>query len=270
MKRDLGMALLELALCVVILGVLGIVLIRPLALARAAHDHDLTRAQLADIRTALLGYAQSNGRLPCPAEPGLALGTAGAGMERSLVDDDCAGGYGGVVPWVTLGVRETDAWGHRFSYRVARTHANALNECDGTRNAPSICLAATPAANAPANPDALEVRIRVRVDRVVARSVATEPTATGLVAVIVSHGPNGHLGANGSGRRYGADRAIGADERRNADPASISFVSGKPRPGVNGCDDEDERKPLCAFDDRIEWLGRAEVQRALARSGSLR
>src|SRR5262249_61886579 len=29
-----------------------------------------------------------------------------------------------VVPWVTLGVPEVDAWGHRFSYRVAPAFAD--------------------------------------------------------------------------------------------------------------------------------------------------
>jgi type II secretory pathway pseudopilin PulG len=70
------------------------------------------RRQLADIREALLGYAVINGRLPSPADPSIASGSANAGIAATTLTS-------GVLPWATLGLPETDPWGQRFTYRVS-------------------------------------------------------------------------------------------------------------------------------------------------------
>jgi prepilin-type N-terminal cleavage/methylation domain-containing protein len=106
-----GFTLIELAVVLAVIGLmLGGALI-PLGTIMENSRRTDAKAQLADLVEALYGFAQVQGRLPCPADPAIASGTTGAGQE------DCSRAAG-VIPWATLGRNETDPWGSRFSYRV--------------------------------------------------------------------------------------------------------------------------------------------------------
>ncbi|MES2257608.1 MAG: hypothetical protein V4724_03765 [Pseudomonadota bacterium] len=66
---------------------------------------------IAQANDALVGFATTNGRLPRPAI------SATDGRENPAPcasDEQCAG----ILPWVTLGVDGTDAWGKRLRYSV--------------------------------------------------------------------------------------------------------------------------------------------------------
>ena len=72
------------------------------------------------VRKSLVNFAAVNGRLPCPAD-----GTLCTGLAIPNVATINCGPYpvpaNGTVPWVTLGLRETDVldgWGRKISYRV--------------------------------------------------------------------------------------------------------------------------------------------------------
>lgn len=266
-----GFTLVEVAIAIAVIAIVAAAIAVPVSAARASHEAQVTRARIAEIRAALIGYVHGHGRLPCPADATAPAGHPAAGVAAPIVGVDCAGGYAGVVPWVTLGTPETDAWGHRFAYRVARELADALDDCaGGGGQSSSICLAAEAPSVAPANADALEVRIRVRTDAVVPRAAATEPIATGLAAVVVSSGANGTLAPARSGGRRSPPSTLGADERRNASIDAVSFMTGNRRPGRAVCDDDDPARPACEFDDVLDWLSRAEVVRAVAHGGRLR
>ncbi len=81
-------------------------------------------SSLAKIDVALVGFAQQNQRLPCPADGTIATGVANAGIEqRDVITGAClpANQANGVVPWVTLGLPESaalDAFRNRTTYRV--------------------------------------------------------------------------------------------------------------------------------------------------------
>lgn len=100
-------------------------LLLPLSAQIELRNINDNRKAMAEIREALLGYAAVHGRLPCAAKPDLASQASGAGVEMTRG----AGGpcdpsvLAGVLPWVTLGVSENDAWGRRYSYRVSSTFA---------------------------------------------------------------------------------------------------------------------------------------------------
>src|SRR5690606_24700956 len=109
-RHSNGFSLIELAVVLAVLGLLLGSLLSPLRAQWQAERLRETRARLDQAEAALLGFALQHGRLPCPADP--ALSGAAAGHE------DCAREQG-TLPWVTLGVRETDGWGRRWLYAVS-------------------------------------------------------------------------------------------------------------------------------------------------------
>lgn len=103
-----GFTLVEMAVVLVILGLVISTLFAPLAAQRDIKNITGTQASLNQIREAINGFAILNGRLPCPtnqADPANAV----YGLE-----DPALCGQEGYLPWKTLGVPETDEWGtHR-------------------------------------------------------------------------------------------------------------------------------------------------------------
>src|SRR5471032_1227554 len=76
-----------------------------------ARRQQLTVRRLGQASEALLGYASTYGRLPRPAV------SATDGNEREQAcdtEDSCTG----LLPWVTLGIAGSDAWGKRLRYSV--------------------------------------------------------------------------------------------------------------------------------------------------------
>ena len=168
-RRRSGFTLIELAVVLAIFGLLLGILVVPLSTQVDQQRIAETERQLAAVREALIGFAIANGRLPCPANPATPTGAAGAGTEQRT-PPTCTGLVPeGVLPWATLGVPETDAWGRRFTYRVTVTFAD--DPAAGTQASFLI----TDAGNITVTDGVVNV-------------------ATGLPAIVVSHGKNG-LGA---------------------------------------------------------------------------
>ena len=132
-RTQTGFSLLELAIVLLIVGLLLGGLIMPLSARMDQQKIDTTRAQLEQVRQALVGYALARDALPCPATPassGLASATA-LGCTRQH----------GFVPAVTLGLTGTlnqdkllvDAWGSPIRYSVTNSDANANGNWDFVR-----------------------------------------------------------------------------------------------------------------------------------------
>lgn len=114
-----GFSLLEIAIVMVVIGlILGGILI-PLSSQFEKQDRDKTALTLPEIQKAVVGYALANGRLPCPDADG--DGTEDLAVTCTTVE--------GSVPWVDLGVGRLDAWGQEFTYRVTGNFADTV---DGT------------------------------------------------------------------------------------------------------------------------------------------
>ena len=145
-----GFTLFELAMVLLILGLLTTMLLgASRGLINAARHRDV-QSKLAVIDSAMLAFVAANGRLPCPADGSLASGAVNAGVEVRATST--AGGLGigdcgttvadqeiyGVVPWVALGISEAeviDPWLGRFTYRVASfTNAAGNPNLSLTRN----------------------------------------------------------------------------------------------------------------------------------------
>ncbi|HEY8095242.1 MAG TPA: type II secretion system protein [Methylobacter sp.] len=106
-----GFTLVEMAIVLVIVGLILGGIMMPLSVQMDQHNATSTRATIANVQEALIGYAMANGRFPCPAVAGatgveaFAAGGAGTGICANLVN-------AGFVPGVTLGVSPTNANGY--------------------------------------------------------------------------------------------------------------------------------------------------------------
>ena len=131
-SRQIGFTLVEMAIVLVILGfVLGALLL-PLRAQREQAAQIQTSNTLDNAKQALLGFAQSKGRLPCPAT------AISNGLEAPLVGGNCTSQLG-YLPSTTLGIQPTDtngfaldAWNNRIMYAVAQNSAGGLATSDYT------------------------------------------------------------------------------------------------------------------------------------------
>ncbi|NYE62171.1 type II secretory pathway pseudopilin PulG [Duganella sp. 1224] len=116
LRRQRGAALL---LLLVVLGLgASALLISSFSPGNDSARQQRSAAQVAEAREALLGFAMVHGRLPRPAI------SAQDGREQPdpCSDDGCTG----YLPWVTLGVSGSDAWGKLLRYSVSPGFARRI------------------------------------------------------------------------------------------------------------------------------------------------
>lgn len=122
-----GFSLVELAVVMVVLGLLLGGLLMPLSTQRDINNQRETEAQLQEIYTALLGYAALNGRLPCPAT------TTSNGLAAPNLATTACTQWHGFVPGRTLGLDGsynannllTDAWANPIRYSLSNANTGA-------------------------------------------------------------------------------------------------------------------------------------------------
>jgi type II secretory pathway pseudopilin PulG len=139
----LGFSILEIAIVLIILTILLSAVAIPLSSQVDAQRVAQTNRQLESIRDALIGFAISNGRLPCPATDGSQYGTTNSnGQENRGAGGACAVKLG-YVPAATLGVAPqdaqgfaADAWGsspnNRVLYGVSQVASRGMAPCPAT------------------------------------------------------------------------------------------------------------------------------------------
>ena len=81
MIRSKGFTLVELSVAFIIIVLLLAGAMIPLSTQIELRGVADTQRSMDQIREAIIGFAQANGRLPCPADGSLASGAANAGME---------------------------------------------------------------------------------------------------------------------------------------------------------------------------------------------
>jgi prepilin-type N-terminal cleavage/methylation domain-containing protein len=202
MRRTRGFTLVELAVALAVVGLLLGMMIVPLNAQIDQQRINDTNKQLLIISEALLGFAVTNGRLPCPALATTPSTTAGAGTENKP-GAACASPQG-VVPWATLGLPETDAWNRRFTYRVT---ADFADDPTGGLQATFLLsengnITVTSGGGAPVN------------------------ISLNVAAIVISHGKNGHGAYETSG---GQVAGAAGDELENVN-VNQTFISKVPEP----------------------------------------
>ena len=128
-----GFTLAELAIVLLIVGLLLGGLIMPLSARMDQQRIDTTRKQLEDIREALIGYALAHDALPCPATPA-------SNGQASATANGCTRQHG-FVPAATLGLPGSrnadqlllDAWGDPIRYSVSNSDADSDGNWDFVR-----------------------------------------------------------------------------------------------------------------------------------------
>ena len=126
-KIEAGFTLIEIAVVLVIVSLLLGSFITSLSSRIESTRRNDTIKQLEDIKSAILGFASAQGRLPCPAT------TTGLGLEQPVGGTVCTTQHG-FVPSVTLGLSGsynrdillTDSWGNPYRYSVTPSNANAF------------------------------------------------------------------------------------------------------------------------------------------------
>ena len=158
--RDSGaFTLLEVMLVMLVLAILMAGIAFPLAAQVALRRHEETRRILDEAREALLGFAATHGRLPCPASAG-SRGMESFAAGGDALNGNCSDFHGGYLPAASLGLPALDpegfardGWGteaNRIRYavfgdgRALNGVANPLTRANGMRQATLAALGDAP------------------------------------------------------------------------------------------------------------------------------
>lgn len=233
---------MELAIAIFVLALLLGSILVPLATQVQQRQIADTQKILDEIREALLGFATTNGYLPCPDRQ------VGSAANDGTEDVDAATGRctnisgttpnalaAGNLPWASLGVGHQDAWGNRFRYTVLETYARR-----------------TPATSFNLNTSATG-GLRVCSSTGCGSPATLTSTA---VAVVISHGSNGRGAINANTNLSNpppasVDEANNANNDREAVSRPLSTVTGN------------------EFDDLVVWLPRFIVNNRMITAGRL-
>ena len=176
-----------------------------------------------------------------------------------------------MLPWQTLGVGSTDAWGRLLYYRVT---------AEFTR---TVSTGASCAANQLDLCDAGDMTVFTRGDDPSTGAVTEAKFQIGYVsdapAVIASMGGNGYGGRQADNPTvlitYPAEYPVvglADDERDNSSvAANANFVARiHSLSGTAACDDTPtEGVAFCEFDDIVTWLSTSVLLNRLVTSGQL-
>lgn len=243
--KQRGFSLVELAVVLVLIGIIMTMGLKVAVstLGNAAYSETKSKQEM--IKTALIGFLRTNGRLPCPDN---SAGVA-SGAEPASCNANAADAYG-VVPWQTLGIPRDvviDGWGDYFTYRVA-------NGTDGSKDW-------TTKAGFDIN-ELHKSRDALTIQELNADGTALVTTTSKGVVVVLSHGKNG-AGAKTTkvaARLPTAD--AGADEQTNATDSTTRFVL---RP-VN----ESSGATGGPYDDLLSFMTPQDILQPLLNEGFLK
>lgn len=118
-KYKSGFTLVEMAIVLVIVGLLVSAFLTPLSAQLEQSRNAEVRRDLLEIKEALLGFAVINSQLPCPD-------TDGNGTDDGCPNTNATATTGGNVPWVTLNTKQLDPWGRRYRYHMNNSYSTAF------------------------------------------------------------------------------------------------------------------------------------------------
>jgi len=236
--KQSGFSLLEMAVVLIILGfVLGAIL-APIQAQRQMLHQSQTENTLEAAKKALIGFAQTKGRLPCPAIAG------SGGSEKPLGGGACTQQIG-LLPAVTLGIQPidsdgfaVDAWNNPIRYAVTQVNtAGGAGTPDFTTSSEMANVGISLLA-----PD-------LRVCATSASCTATINLTNNAVAVIYS------LGESGSQASGGGDETENLNAVANLDTVFVSH-----EPSATGGNE---------FDHMMVWISPYVLYNAMIEAGQL-
>ncbi len=234
-----GFSLVEMAVVLMILGFVLGALLMPIQVQRQQQALQQTQNMLEIAQKSLLGYAQTQGRLPCPAIRNTA---DDKGVANPVAGGACAV-TAGFLPAVTLGIQPVDVngfaldgWGNPIRYAVTQSDQGGITAPDftSTGDMGTVGIAA------------LNPNLRVCASSSAASCTDDINLVKDAVAVIYS------LGATGG------DAPGGADENENLDGNAV-FVSHDSRTNDAGGE----------FDHVVTWISPFILYNAMIEAGQL-
>lgn len=250
-----GFSLVEMAVVLVILGFVLAALMLPLQAQQEQLQRTETENALEIAKKALIGYAQSQGRLPCPAT------NNGTGIfpDDNPVSNPIGGGacaqQVGFLPAATLGIQPTDAqgfaidgWNNRIRYAI--TQVNTV----GGAATPDFTTA-NEMANVGLSILAPDLRVCTTSTGVTIAQCSAAPESNFLinnaVAVIFSTGATAAQGAGG------ADETENLNAVLNVDNVFVSH-------GITAAS-----APNGEFDHLVVWISPFVLYNAMIEAGQL-
>ncbi|MBL8377154.1 MAG: type II secretion system protein [Burkholderiales bacterium] len=280
-RNAYGFTLAELAIVVLIIGLVLAGLVGPISTQFQIAQASANQERMDAARDAVIGFAVANRRLPCPDRTGDGVEDQRGGGDPATFG--CAGNiYEGFVPWATLGLSPGDYHGTRLRYRVSAEFTRANGDasaatCTVTAQNPNACtFESSDVGDIPV----CQVRNGCPAGAAGAgwlmRPSAGPPATAGAAFVILSHGANRLGGTAVDGTVLpappgGSDEAlnapliagIGPGARATANP----FMS---RPTITGADAAacaDAGATLCNFDDQLVFVGAGVLVGRLTQAG---
>jgi len=245
-----GFSLVELALVLLIVGILMLSLMSTLSSQIDQRSIDDTRRRLEQARELVLSFAIVNGRLPCPATAASSGDESPAGGGAGAA---CTTYYGGWLPARAIGFQQADssgfavdAWGNRIRYAVSATTWGTTRFTKQHNSSP-----ATDAWLVTTTPS--DLVICGSATGITGTTCNTAPSVTNqnvVVAIIFSTGKNGAP----------TPCATCLDERANTIVVDPVFVFHTPTSSgaANG-----------EFDDQMTWITVGELYGKLIAAGQL-
>jgi len=133
MKKNNGFTLIEMSIVLIVISLILAGVLKTVGIQREQLKRDETRQQLETIKEALIGFALTNGRLPCPDND-----TDGVEDPQDPANQEDCDATEGWLPHMDIGTGNIDSWGSRFRYRVRGTGnlsmADAPPALDGAGN----------------------------------------------------------------------------------------------------------------------------------------
>lgn len=214
--RQHGFTLVEIAIVLIIVGLMVGGLLAPLSMQLEQRKTSETQKALEEAREALTGFALRNGYLPCPAI------SASNGLEARDGGHCAEGRRSGYLPWATLGLAKLDSWNHLFRYSVTPAFSDSA----------ALFNLSTPRD--------ITVATRDGSGQLVAATAVND-----IPALILSHGKNGYGGSNELGGQIVNAPNNNVDEQLNA-RSDTQFISRYASDSVTA--------PGGEFDDIVVWL----------------
>ena len=260
-NREAGFTLVELAVVIVIIGLLATMGLSALNVQQANAAVSATKKNQETIKDALIGYLGKNKRLPCPATDELG-GSDIAARNSGTSPPNCKTNWG-IVPYAELGLPRSvalDGWDNFYSYAVSPQWTASLNtsgiNVGNTTNNPANAFNS-------GNIGTIQVKIRVPANQ-------NPPTNVGTAVVaLISYGINGFGAYTIKGTQHSAPPP-------NTDEASNSLVpSSLPLASLNLAslfqrEFTDKDAGYGAFDDVVLWLSPNDLLTPLIKDGSMK
>lgn len=236
-----GFSLIELAIVLIVVALLGSGALFGLSSQHKQMQFQESAQQIEIALDALMGFAMSAGRLPCPADPAIPSKDGAGKEEITCLPTNCAPKSSGcectckyehgVLPWQTLALAGLDPWGNRLTYFAGREFSNPVSYDDETKGIKTRFT--------------LETVGRANIQNGSGQVVASE-----IPAVIVSHGQRGRGAYTDTGEKI---TGATGDEQLNAS-GTQNFIS---------------KTPTELFDDHVAWIVPTVLKSRLVSVGKL-